>query len=243
MFTYMTYLVVNDTEDRGVYKFDSRSVAEDIAYNFKNYVFMHEDELDKALALAGVSEVTDAIFLIRKFRAKKTREEKAAKTETVKEKESSEKNVSEHPFVKLFNRLKDVGDTIRLTLDNGEEYVVSVKSYFIEVHKTSNMLAGGTTPVVNEQVVQNAINNHSIVCLQKTKIEYVGNYMILTGCDDKYSPNYVQLPFETYVHEYPKVAINMDHIASASIVENFNFGDNKIITSEILVKYLVRHML
>lgn len=239
----MTYLVVNDTEDRGVYKFDSRSVAEDIAYNFKNYVFMHEDELDKALALAGVPEVTDAIFLIRKFRAKKTREEKAAKTETITAKESSEKNISEHPFVKLFNRLKDTGDTIRLTLDNGEEYVVSVKSYFIEVRSTPNMLVGGITPVVNEQVVQNAINNHSIVCLQKTKIEYVGNYMILTGCDDKYSPNYVQHPFETYVHEYPKVAINMDHIASASVVENFNFGDNKIITPEILVKYLVRHML
>ena len=49
----MTYLVVNDTEDRGVYKFDSRSVAEDIAYNLKNYVFMHEDELGKALAVAG----------------------------------------------------------------------------------------------------------------------------------------------------------------------------------------------
>ena len=247
----MTYLVVNDTEDRGVYRFDSRGVAEKIATNFKNYVFMHEDELDKALALAGVSETTDALFLIRKYNSKKNKEERevakekkevvVAKEEKVEKK--TEKASKEHTFIKLFNKLKESGDTIRITLKSGEDYVVSTKSYFIAMKDVPTMLCPGDVPTVNELVVDNAIKTHAIVCLPKTKIEYVENYMILTDCDDKYSPNHKDAPFAHYEHEYSKVAINMDDICSAAVIANFDFGSNQIITSEIVVKYLVRHML
>lgn len=246
----MTYLVVNDTEDRGVYRFDSRGVAEKIATNFKNYVFMHEDELDKALSLAGVSETTDALFLIRKYNSKKNKEEREAakeKKEPVAKEEKvekkAEKSASEHTFIKLFNKLKESGDTIRITLESGEDYVVSVKSYFIAMRELPPMLCADEVPTVNELVVDNAIKTHAIVCLPKTKIEYVENYMILTDCDDKYSPNHKDSPFAHYEHEYSKVAINMDDISSAAVIPNFDFGSNATITSDIVVKYLVKRML
>lgn len=244
----MTYLVVNDIEDRGVYRFDSRGVAEKIAVNFKNYVFMHDDELEKALALAGVSDVTDALFLIRKYNTKKNKEEKVVKETTVvnaepKKKESKEQ--SEHTFVKLFNRLKDVGNTIRITLVNGEEYDISVKSYFLnmngEVKNMITMING--EPTANSPVLDNAVKNNTITCVPKTKVEYVDNYMILSNCDDKYSPNYRENPYPHYEHEYAKVAIDMNAIASSAVIPDFNFGSNEIITSDIIVKYLVKKML
>ena len=246
----MTYLVVNDSEDRGVYRFDSRGVAEKIATNFKNYVFMHEDELDKALALAGVSETTDALFLIRKYNSKKNKEEKEAakeKKEPVVKEEKAEKktdkNSSEHTFIKLFNKLKENGDTIQIVLKNGETYVVSVKSYFIAMKELPPLLCAGGEPMVNDLVVDNAIKTNAIVCLPKTKIEYVENYMILTDCDDKYSPNHTDKPFSHYKHQYAKVAINMDDISCAAVIPNFDFGSNAVITSDIVVKYLVKRML
>jgi len=244
----MTYLVVNDIEDRGVYRFDSRGVAEKIAVNFKNYVFMHDDELEKALSLAGVSDVTDALFLIRKYNSKKNKDEKVAKETTVNNpepKKKEQKEVSEHKFIKLFNKMKESGDTIRISLVNGDEYVVSVKSYFLNMDSAvKNMLTvANGEPVANSPVLDNAIKNNQIICLPKTKVEYVENYMILTNCDDKYSPNYRSNPYPHYEHEYTKVAIDMDTIASVSVIDNFDFGSNESITSEVIVKYLVKKML
>lgn len=244
----MTYLVVNDVEDRGVYRFDSRGVAEKIAVNFKNYVFMHDDELEKALALAGVSDVTDALFLIRKYNSKKNKEEKVAKETTANSpepKKKEQKDSSEHKFVKLFNKMKESGDTIRIALVNGDEYVVSIKSYFLnmngEVKNMITMVDG--EPAANTIAIDNAIKNHQITCVPKTKVEYVDNYMILTNCDDRYSPNHRSNPYPHYEHEYPKVAIDMDTIASVSVIDNFNFGSNENITAEVIVKYLVKKML
>lgn len=244
----MTYLVVNDVEDRGVYRFDSRGVAEKIAVNFKNYVFMHDDELEKALALAGVSDVTDALFLIRKYNSKKNKEEKVAKETTVstpEPKKKEQKEISEHKFVKLFNKIKESGDTIRISLVNGDEYVVSAKSYFLNMGgELKNMITmADGDPVANSAVLDNAIKNHQIICLPKTKVEYVENYMILTNCDDKYSPNYRNNPYPHYEHEYDKVAIDMNSVASVSVVRNFDFGSNEIITADVIVKYLVKKML
>ena len=255
----MTYLVVRDSEDRGVYRFDSRGVAEKIAYNFKNYVFMHEDELDKALALAEVNEVTDALFLIRKFNAKAKREEKKATTkEEKKETVSCDKSMvaettkkdSEHPFIKIYNKMREQGNTLRVTLVNGDVYVLSMKSYFIKmINKTVGnlLISSGGDISVNELAIDAAIKNHAITCLPKTRVDFVGNYMMLSNCDDQYSPNHrgtkAGEDYECYVHQYNKVAIDMNAIASVAIVDDFNFGSNEIITADIIVKYLVKKML
>lgn len=253
----MTYLVVRDSEDRGVYRFDSRGVAEKLAYNFKSYVFMHEDELDKALALAEVSEVTDALFLIRKYAAKATREKKAVEKEK-KENVGCDKSVvaettkkdSEHPFIKIYNKMREQGNTLRVTLVNGDVYVLSMKSYFIKMtNKTVGnlLISSGGDISVNELAIDNAIKNHAIVCLPKTRVDFVGNYMMLANCDDQYSPNHRGTKddenFEHYVHQYNKVAIDMNSIASIAVVDDFNFGSNEIITADIIVKALVKKML
>lgn len=240
----MTYLVVHDSEDRGVYAFDSRGVAEKTAANFKNYVFMHEDEREKALALAGVTEVTDALFLIRKYNSKKREGKPTAQTERTSVEEK--KAVPTHNFVKVFNKMKEMGNTIRIGMVNGDEYLVSVKSYFLKMadykHDNLIMVVDGEVRA-NEAVLDAAVEKGLITVLPKTRIDYVDNYMILNGCDDRYSPNPVDAPFCHYEHQYSRVAINMDQVSNVSVVNDFEFGSNTVIKVDAVVKYLVKKML
>ena len=247
----MTYLVVNDVEDRGVYAFESRGVAEKIGQNFKNYVFMHDDEKDRALSLAGVSEITDALFLIRKYNSKsnKPKKEDKEKKPSAQDKNTvndDDKKMVDHHFVKVFNKMKESGIGIKISLVNGNEYIVSTKSYFLKMtsctHQNFLSIVDGEVRV-NDVVVGDAIKNGMISVLPKTKVEYVGNYMILNGCDDKYSPNYIAEPNSHYEHQYKQVAINMDQIVDVSVADEFDFGANEILRAEVLVKYLVRRML
>jgi hypothetical protein len=210
---------------------------------------MHEDELEKAKALAGVNEVTDAIFLIRKYRSKNNKE-KPEKAEKQKEKNTSKESQkdtnNEHELIKLFNRMRDSGNTIKISMVNGESYYVSVKSYFLKMTSCDGQNLVGFTNgeiKVNELAIDDAIRKGGITVLPKTKIEYFENYMILTGCDDEYSPNLISDDTPHYVHQFEKVAINMNNVASLSIVKDFDFGANEIIKADVLVKYLLKKML
>lgn len=251
----MTYLVVRDDSDRGVYAFESKSVAEDIASNLSSYVFMHDDEKQKALDLIGATEITDALFLIRKYRSKK---KKVKKVEEPKPKtEKSEKNEKPKTVTKastygerfsiIVRKLYECGkDCLKITMVSGEEYIVYMRSVFYttseDLHKKFFIPAGSGVGV-NTVVVDNAISTGKIGVLSRSKIEYVDDFAIISDCDDSYSPNVQDVDGKTvYKHLYDKIVINTEQIESIVPLNSVELG-SYMIYNPVLVKYLVGKML
>ena len=255
----MVYLVVRDEADRGVYYFESRSVAEDIANNLSSYVFMHEDEKKAAMDLIGAKEITDALFLIRKYRSKKNKKNAEKKAEVVEKQVESISTTKKESktvtrattygerFSIIIRRLYDAGnECLKITMSSGDEYVIFLKSVFFTTEPNIHnrfMYPSGKNVEINTTVVDNAINTKKIGVLCKSKIEYVDDFAIISDCDDRYSPNVVSTNNNTeYRHMFDKIVINTERIESIVPVPTPDLG-SYMIRNDILVKYLVKKML
>lgn len=255
----MVYLVVKDAEDRGVYAFEFKSVAEDIASHLNNYVFMHEGEEDKAKALIGASEISDALFLIRKYRSKNRKrskknanEEKKAEAlvETKKAKDSKtvvRMDTQGERFSMIVHRMRELDVTcVKITMYSGLEYVVFLKSVFFATDGSikGNLLASIDGEIVaNSLYIDNYIKNGKIGVVKRSRIEYVDDFAIISGADDEYSPDVDNVNGKTsYKHRFEKIVIDTNRIESIIPFRPADFGDFTI-DNDVVVSYLVKKML
>lgn len=218
----MVYLVVKDEVERGVYSFSSRSVAEDLASNFKNYIFLHEGEEDKAKALVGAEEITDAIFLIRKYRSKK--KPRPSTVDTPIKDVTSESN-----FLKIVTHLKKQGaEAVKISMANGEDYIISLTNVFYTTEEgiqSKFMFVQNNQPEINAIVVDAAISNGQIAVLRRSTFDKIGDFIVLNSIDDDYQPNPVEKNDKIFFkHVYSKVIINPTQIVAFTPVEAFKVG-------------------
>lgn len=244
----MVYLVVEGSEDKGVYSFESRGVAEDIAKNYKQSILMHEDELDKALKLVGSTEPIDAIFLIRKFRSEKNKTSKVTNTEKV---EHTENKVTPFTYGERFStiirKMNDLNiEAVKLTMFSGEEYIISVKSLFFTTKPDiqKRFLTSSNNEIqVNTIVVDDCVSTGEIGIIPRSKIEYVDNYAVISGCDDRCFPDVVNENNKTtYKHHFSRIVINTERVETIVPFDIPSLGNYQI-QNETLVKYLVKKML
>lgn len=223
----MVYLVVKDEKDHGVYAFYTKEKAIEIASHLSNYVFMKESEKEKALALLGVKEISDASVLISKYRNKQGK---------------TPKKERDNGFTDIF---RDVGrtdkDCLKITMTSGDEYVFYVRDVFYttvaDIHKKF-LMPSSSGPIVNSTVVNDAVKAGRINCLRKSRIEYKGDFAMLYECDDKYSPD-VDTESDNlgYKHHYEKAAINVRNVESVVPVDSQELG-SYMIKNPTLLRYL-----
>lgn len=244
----MVYLVVKDNEYKGVYEFISRGVADTISKNFSQAVIMEEHEKERALTLVNVSEVTDAIFLIRKFGNKpsNSKKEKAPVEEekTIKTKDTKDNNT----FTQIMNKMKELNvNALKVTMFSGDEYNIALKSqFYINEPNLKNKLLyiENGEVVLNKPFIDELISKGTIGIVPKSKFEVIDDFAVITNCDSKYSPNtrFDEDNKISYEREYEKIVINTKQIESICKADKVTFGDYEI-HQEVIIKYLVKKML
>lgn len=257
------FLEVKGTPFDGVYFFKTDKKAMDIADSFEDTSIYFD--INEMLSKTGisVSDVKDGGFLMRESVQSWCRKNQinsrniekvdvsrvAANSENIENSAKVELEQTEVDKVKsLFKILSEKGDVFKITMSNGDVVKIAYRPVFyrakhVDLTNTA-FISNGDKAVLREDAINTMIENKDIIIINRSHLQYCGDFLIVMQADDEYSPDIKEVDGKvSFNHSIESICLNVNQIASIQPMNGYSDIHFSRITKEsnsLLYKYLIK---